>query len=464
LTALSLTAGCVSLPREPGFRGVQDAVRERSDLDVDWHPSDSADHSAEEKVRTLLQEDLTVDRAVAVALLNSRRLQASFEGLEITRADLIQASLPKNPVLGGEIRSPGRPFRPFEISLTQSLLDLLQLRMRRSLAIASFEAAKARTANDVLGFVADVRSEFYGFQASEQVAVMRRKVVDAARVSSELAIRQHDAGNISDLDLENEQALFEQTKLELSRSEGDVLDRRERLSVLLGLFGPETDWRATAGLPDPPAVEPDLENVESQAVSRRLDLLSARHEVEATTAALRPARAGAVGDIDIGVHREREPEGTKTTGPALSVPLPIFPRGRAARARAEAAQRQSQQRYAALAVDARSEVRAARNRVLTARSRVEYYRDVILPRRNRIVTYSQQQYNYMLLGTFQLLLAKQNEITAQLDAIESLRDYWIARTDLERAAGGGLADGEPGHSAAGSAGDALRPDSARGNR
>ena len=45
----------------------------------------------------------------------------------------------------------------------------------------------------------------------------------------------------------------------------------------------------------------------------------------------------------------------------------------------------------------------------------------------------------MLLGVYQLILAKQSEFDAYREYIEALRDYWIARSDLERAVGTRLA-------------------------
>jgi cobalt-zinc-cadmium efflux system outer membrane protein len=44
----------------------------------------------------------------------------------------------------------------------------------------------------------------------------------------------------------------------------------------------------------------------------------------------------------------------------------------------------------------------------------------------------------MLKSPYDLLLAKQNEISAERGYIDALRDYWIARADLERAVGGTL--------------------------
>jgi cobalt-zinc-cadmium efflux system outer membrane protein len=68
----------------------------------------------------------------------------------------------------------------------------------------------------------------------------------------------------------------------------------------------------------------------------------------------------------------------------------------------------------------------------------KYYHNVVLPLRQRIVDESQLYYNGMLIGVYELLLAKQNQINAGREYIETLRDYWIARSDLERAVGGRL--------------------------
>jgi cobalt-zinc-cadmium efflux system outer membrane protein len=49
----------------------------------------------------------------------------------------------------------------------------------------------------------------------------------------------------------------------------------------------------------------------------------------------------------------------------------------------------------------------------------------------------------MLLGVYQLIQAKQAEYDAYRQYIEAVRDYWIARSDLERAVGGRLGAPSP---------------------
>jgi cobalt-zinc-cadmium efflux system outer membrane protein len=74
--------------------------------------------------------------------------------------------------------------------------------------------------------------------------------------------------------------------------------------------------------------------------------------------------------------------------------------------------------------------------LLAARSRVEYYRDVLLPRRERIVDLTQLEHNAMIIGIFQLLQAKQNELASRRDYIDAQLDYWVARTNFDRVLSG----------------------------
>jgi cobalt-zinc-cadmium efflux system outer membrane protein len=124
--------------------------------------------------------------------------------------------------------------------------------------------------------------------------------------------------------------------------------------------------------------------------------------------------------------------------PRAALEIPLFDQKQAVIARLEGQLRAALAREGALAIAIRSEVRAVRTRLVVARAVVDRYARVVVPLRQRVVTLSQEQYNAMLLGAHPLLLAKQNEVNAYREFIESLRDYWTARADLERATGGSV--------------------------
>jgi cobalt-zinc-cadmium efflux system outer membrane protein len=430
-----LAAGCASVPRDAGIGEVRKTIEERSGQRIAWSPAQPIEPPADDRLRPLLEGELTVERAVEAALANNRDLLATLEELGVARADLIAASTVRNPVFDGEVRFPGNPKNPFEIGITQALIDLIQLRSRRALGQAAFEATRLRVTGAVLGFTGAVRADYYTLQAAQQALVQQRTIAEAAQASAELARRQHDSGNISDLDLENEQALYERAKLDLARNELDELQSRERLLADLGALQTLPLTLPAQTIPEEGAQERSLEELEA-ALPRRIDLSIAQADLEAARRALPLARSSIYDELALGMHREREPEGKSTTGPAVTVPIPIFDRGLAGRTRAVANLRVAEQRLHALTATARSEARAARERLLEAKARADYLRTVAVPRRQRILSLTQLEYNSMLRGVFDVIRARQELADAQREQVMAVRDYWLARTDLETAMSG----------------------------
>jgi cobalt-zinc-cadmium efflux system outer membrane protein len=72
-----------------------------------------------------------------------------------------------------------------------------------------------------------------------------------------------------------------------------------------------------------------------------------------------------------------------------------------------------------------------------------------LPLRHSIVEQTQAEYNAMLVGAFDVLTVKQDEIEAGASYVAALRDYWLARSNLEQVVNGRIAEqamsGNPGN-------------------
>ena len=100
--------------------------------------------------------------------------------------------------------------------------------------------------------------------------------------------------------------------------------------------------------------------------------------------------------------------------------------------------RQSRNQLAAIKREVRSDVQTATHRILSARKMVDYYDETVIPLHEEIVAAAQKEYNYMLKGVYFLLEAKQEELVTRRSSTEALRDYWIARTELERSIGSQL--------------------------
>jgi cobalt-zinc-cadmium efflux system outer membrane protein len=435
------SAGCASTSPEPAFKDAAALVDARIARHITWDQGGSDDKAAAARVRELLSRELTVDAAVAIALVDNRGLQATYEDLSIAQADLVQAGLLSNPALSGTLAIPvaGQASTGYTVSLAQDFLSVFTIAARKRIAESELEAAKRRVADAVLRVAFDVTSAFYALESAEQIAAMRRTILEAGDAAVDLARRQRTAGNISELDLANQEALYEQVRTDLVRSEAEVTAAHEHLARLMGVWGPEAAFRVANKLPELPAHEAEVGHLESLAISRRLDLAAAHEEAQAISHALAMAQNYRfLGSTSAGATFERSPEGYSVITPGASIEAPIFDQKQAVIARLEAQTRAALARESSLAISIRSEVRESRARVLANRAVVDRYAKVVVPLRRRVVTLTEQQYEAMLVGAHQLLLAKQNEVNAYRELIEALRDYWVARADLDRATGGAL--------------------------
>lgn len=431
-------AGCFPKPGA-GLDDVRSEVQSRANLPVRWNQGTPADERVDEHVRRLLDGELGLEAAVEIALLNNRGLQAVYEQLGIAQADLVEAGLLDNPVLAGGVRyaERGEPLPSF--SLAHEFLSLLTLPARKKLAKAVWEQQKHRVAHEVLELANETGEAWFEAKSAELVAAMRREVVDAARAGADLAIRQFEAGNISDLQLALEEELVEQAKLDLAEAEAQVFASRERMNRLMGVWGSQIAWKLPAQMPAIPALEAKLEGLEAVAIRRRLDLEADRQGAAVVARALGTTRAWRfVPGLEVGVDVEKEDDGAWHSGPHVALTLPLFDWGQTRVARLESQRRQAENELVARAIEVRSEIRESRDRLVRARARVEYYRDTLIPLRERIVRLTQLRYNAMLLGVYDLLRAKESEIDTYRGFLEANRDYWLARIELERASGGSL--------------------------
>jgi cobalt-zinc-cadmium efflux system outer membrane protein len=213
----------------------------------------------------------------------------------------------------------------------------------------------------------------------------------------------------------------------------------------MGLWGADTGWQTDERLPEIPAEAARADDLERVVLQRSVDLQHARQRIVVAGGQLGFDRSTAlVPEFHVGPLGEREEDGWQV-GPTFEFPIPIFDQGQARIGRAAADLRRAQQEFYALAVRIRSTARAARDRLEGARDRALYYRDILLPLQERIVNESQLKYNAMQLGPIELLRAREQQIETAVAYIESMRDYWLARSDFGQILNGRLpkANGVP---------------------
>jgi cobalt-zinc-cadmium efflux system outer membrane protein len=285
-----------------------------------------------------------------------------------------------------------------------------------------------------------VKSAYYDVLADEHLLSRLRVIFELHGSSLELMQNLHEAGNITDLALLQEQAEYSRARLEIAMTDAELRAHREKLTRLLGLWGAETEWKLAAKeLPPPPAAEVSVQQLERIAVSQRLDLAAARAHLASVVRAAHLEKAFRfIGALDFGIAGEHEPDGANLTGPSMRLELPLFNQGQTRIARNEAQLRMAAARFEQLAVEIRSTVRELRDRLVAKREVVRFHREELLPMRSQITALTLAQYNAMVLPATDLFRARREASETERTMIAAMRDYWVTRAELERAVGGDL--------------------------
>jgi outer membrane protein TolC len=424
--------GCAGFSPDGGFDAVQTATRSHIQQDVVWTRDDASRKQAQARIDTLLAHPLNADNAVQIALLNNTGLQATFYRLGIAEADWVQAQTLPNPGI-----TVGRLTRGNEVewdaALHVFLLQMLTMPMRADIEQRLFEKTRTEITLEVLRLASETRKAYFIAVAADETVRYMRQAMQAAEAGAELGQRMARAGNWSKLKQAREQAFYDDTVLILARAEQARVQSHERLIRLLGL---ENGSRLVLPdhLPGLPAALPELPDIEQQAMDQRLDLQMQRQAAEALAANLGLTRSTRfINVLELGLINSNSNVEPTQRGFELTFELPLFDWGQARVARAEAIYMQTVQRTAAMAIDARSEVRESYAAYRSQYDIARHYRDQVVPLQKQISEENLLRYNGMLIGVFELLADARSQIGSVNNAIVAQRDFWLAQSDMQMA-------------------------------
>jgi len=431
--ALLAFAGCTSLSEDARFSPVEQAVKERTGADTKWARSDDDANSVRGRVKELLAAPLGPNEAVQVALLNNPGLQASYAEVGIAEADLVQASRWRGPTFSFARLRRGDE-REYERSVFFDVLGLVTIPLSVRGEEKRLQGAQSRAAGEALRIALHTRKAWFVAVAAQESVKYAEQVKEAAEASAELARRMAAVGNWSKLNQAREHAFYAETTAQLARARQQQLVAREQLARLMGLWGEDLAFQLPERLPELPQAPREGGDLEAQALAQRVDVQAARRDAEALAASLGLTKTTRfISLLEFGLINNSETGLPDKRGWEIELELPIFDFGGARVARAERAYMQAVNRTLDTAVQARSEVREAYGAYRTSFDLARHYRDEIVPLRKRISEEVLLRYNGMLMSVFELLADSREQVSAVNSYIESLRDFWIAESDLQMA-------------------------------
>ena len=433
--ALGVSA-CAGFSRDGGFDAVADGARRGLALNPAWPRTAEEKDKVAAQVAGLLRHPLSAADAVQVALLNNRLLQADFEELGISEADLVQAGRLPNPRFDLRHAGAGGQY-DIEETLSLNVLALLTMPYARDIEKRRFAQTQTAAVLRIAQLAQDTREAFYRALAARESRNYQLQVRAAAETGATLARRMVAAGNWNKLDAAREQSFYTDAVQTLSQAQLAEQSARERLLVLLGLpdeksAGPEP--QLSGSLAELPGSVEQLPDVEQTVLQNRLDLQLMHAQIDELQQRLKLTHSTRfVNVLDLGTTRVRQ--GGRDTpferGYTVTLEVPIFDSGAARVKKSEATYAQAVDRFAHAAIEARSQIRLAYAGYRAAYELALQQRDEVLPLRKAIAQENLLRYNASQISIFELLSDAREQAAGVDGYIQRLRDFWIAKSRLD---------------------------------
>ena len=435
LCATLALVGCATFSKDGGFDPVAKESRALLHKEVRWPRTEAEKAKGDAQVAELLQQPILAEDAVQIALLNNRSLQASFEELGISEADLVQSGRLPNPAF--TLRHAGSAAQyDIEETLSFNMLSLFTEPFAHEIEKRRFAEAQSAVVIAVVQLANETRQAYFASVAARESVHYLEQVKSAAEAGAELARRMVAAGNWNLLDQAREQSFYTDAEQRFARARLEEDSTREKLLRLMGLPGSQATLRLAETLPELPQSIEGLPDVEQAAMQSRIDLRLQRMQIDELAHRLGLTRATRfVNVLDVGPTRVLQ--GARSMpyerGYEVRLEVPIFDGGGPRVRRAEALYSQAVDRFAQAAVDARSQIRQAYSAYGAAFEIAKRQRDEVVPARKLVASQNLLRYNASLVSIFDLLADARAQIASVDDYIQSVRDFWMAKSELDTA-------------------------------
>jgi len=435
LAAIVWVSGCASLSIDRNMESVASFARDKLGTETRLLRSEKERESARSEVDKLLDKPLSADDAVRIAVMQSPALQSALFEKAAASAQATQSVRLPNPIFTFERlvrRENGGLEKEISRMLAFSVIDVLFLPARLGLLGYQQEQVRLNAAGEVLQAAAEARQAWVRAVAARQSLAYFEQVTAAAEASAELARRMQSVGNFSKLQRAREQAFYADAAAQLARANQGAKSTHEALVRSLGLDPTQMALlKLPERLPDLPEAPDDEAAIASFALAERLDVRSARADLELLARQHGFTRVTSYVD---GLHlagvRNSETGRAPQKGFEVELPLPIFDFGDARRAAAQASYMAALNRTARIAVDATSQVRESYAAYRITYDLARHYRDEVVPLRKAIADEMLLKYNGMLIGVFELLADSREQIASVIQSIDAHRDFWLADAGL----------------------------------
>ncbi|MBM3998572.1 MAG: TolC family protein [Planctomycetes bacterium] len=375
---------------------------------------------------------ITIDELEEIALANHPGIAEAYGRVEGARGRWVQVGLPPNPQIGYSGQQLGsRGFaEQHGVLVQQEIIRGGKLRLSREVASREILRAEQELAALEQRVRTDVRSAAFAVLVARRQIELNMELVaiaEAALANVEELLAAKLASRIEKLQAQLE---VQQAQVTLGNSRNRYASTWRSLTAVLGQPGfPE---RSVVGelVPDVGRLtwEESLANLQSTSP----EIASAGAEVERARSALARARAEPVPNVTVqGIIQRDNAIGGTDGALQVTLPIPILNRNQGGIREAESQLGVSMQAMRRLELDLQNRLAPVFERYDNALAQVSRYRDQIVPTAEENLKLTRQAYDAGDVNYLSLLTAQRAYSQINAAYVESLGEYWHARTLID---------------------------------
>lgn len=428
--SILMIAGCTATSKKNNpnlFSDVSEGIKERTDFTLNQV---SEPNQMDILEWVALEDGLSKDEAVALALWNNAQFRADLAELGFARADLIEAKMLDNPAFS--LLFPVGP-KTLETDLGIPI-DVLWQRPHR-IAVANLDAQSI--AEDLitngLELIRDVQVAYADLWLSQKKLELAKEEVQLKNKITRLTQARLAAGDISGVvaDVAYIDSLESTSNMKSLVKETEII--KQQLDTLIGLSENNVTYN-TGTINTPEESSDSLDTLIETALAARPDLRATELDIEAAGEQIGLEKSQIYNFIAV-IDAKDEGEDFLTVGPGIELDIPIFNRNQGQIAHAEAELEQTTRKYEALRQNIILQVRQAFTRYVSDYEEFELWNDDIIPSLQKKVEQTTELFEIGEIPYLTICEAKQSLIEAKVKLVESSANLLIDAAELNYCVG-----------------------------
>lgn len=318
---LLLLPHCASIKKKKIFEPIQQQSDQRIGVKPEWRFKKDVLH-----VDKMIEDGISQEQAIAIGIDNNPALQAKFEEIGISKADLIQAGFFTNPYVQTIFRIPTQCDSQTNIEFTASfaLSDLWQVPFRKKIAQDELEIKTYEILDEILILRSQIQKGYVDILYHQELLKITKEITHVIESLRDRIYYRYQFGYTNDLDKYVADSRLGEWQAKVIEHQALLAQSYITFHQLLGgqVTNEPIKFIDTLSLP---SITMSSEKLEQYAMNTHPQILIERSKINRAEHSISYEESRIIDNVQFGVSYERDLEKNQSgAGPLFGINIPLF--------------------------------------------------------------------------------------------------------------------------------------------